>query len=393
MANLKDTCAIVGVGETQYGTLPGMTDAALTFEACKKAVEDAGLTNKDIDGLVAQAPYHGTVMWYSTWMGEKMGLKLKYTTDISLGGASPVAMVQHAVMAINAGLATNVLCVYGESSRSWRPKQPLGTISGPGTVRGRMWGMGQGEFEHPFGYLAPMHAYALAARRHMYEFGTTNKQLGAIAIACRKHASMNDNAQQKKPITMDDYMASPMFCEPFRLLDICQVTDGGAAVLVTSSERAKSLKHKPVYVSGMGNRHPHLGIGWAPSLTTLGGKESSEMAFKMAGMKPKDVDVAEIYDCFTYTVLVTLEDYGFCKKGEGGPFVENGRIEIGGELPVNTHGGLLSQGHIDGMNHVAEAVKQLRGDCGIRQVKDAEIAAVSGNGGMFSTHTTIILRR
>jgi acetyl-CoA acetyltransferase len=384
MINMKDTCAIVGVGETKFGTLPGITDSALTFEAVTKAVQDAGLSIKDVDGLLSQQTYHGTLMWYSNWLGEKMGMNLKYTTDLDIGGATPVSCVQHAVMAINAGLATTVVCVYGESSRSWRPR-------GPG--RGWVWGGGQGEFENPWGYLAAMHGYAMACRRHMYEYGTTSKQLGAIAIACRKHASMNDNAQQRKPMNMDDYLASPMFCDPFRLLDICQVTDGAAAVVVTSAERAKTLKHKPVYISGMGQRHPHQGIGWASSMTTFGGKESSETAFKMAGMTPKDIDVAEIYDCFTYTVLATLEDYGFCQKGEGGHFVENGNIELGGKLPVNTHGGLMSQGHIDGMNHITEATQQLRGNCGIRQVKDAEIAIVSGNGGIFSTHATIILRR
>ncbi len=227
----------------------------------------------------------------------------------------------------------------------------------------------------------------------MYEYGTTSEQLGAIAIACRKHASMNDNAQQRMPITMKDYLGSRMFADPFRLLDICQVTDGGAAVVVTSAERARDLKHAPVYISGMGNGHTGVGIGWFPSMTTTSARDSAKMAFEMAGVVPEDIDVAEIYDCFTYTVLVTLEDYGFCKKGEGGPFVEGGRIELGAELPVNTHGGLLSQGHVDGMNHITEAVKQLRGDCGLRQVTGAEIAVVSGNGGDLSTHTTLILRR
>jgi acetyl-CoA acetyltransferase len=386
ITNLKDTCAIVGVGETKFGALPGITDYGLTVEACKKAIEDAGLTSQDIDGLLSQQLYHDTTMWYSNWIGQRMGLDLKYTTDIDLGGATPVATVQHAVMAINAGLCDTVLCVYGESSRSWRPPQAM-------MMRGRIWGRGAGEFEHPFGYLAPMHGYAMACQRHMYEYGTTSRQLGAIAVACRKHATLNENAQQRKPMTLDDYMNSPIFCDPFRLLDICQVTDGAAAVVVTSAARAKTLKKKPVYISGMGNRHPGFNLGWNPSMTTSGAKVSSEMAYKMAGITPKDIDVAEIYDCFTYTVLVTLEDYGFCKKGEGGAFVENGRIELGGELPVNTHGGLLSQGHIDGMNHVTEAARQMRGECGARQVKDAEIAIVSGNGGCFSTHATLILRR
>jgi acetyl-CoA acetyltransferase len=386
MTSLKDTCAIVGVGETRFGVLPGITDYGLTVEASKKAIEDAGLTSKDIDGLLSQQLYHAQTMWYSNWIGQRMGMDLKYTTDLDLGGATPVATVQHAVMAINAGLCNTVLCVYGESSRSWRPSREA-------MMRRRVWGGGHGEFEHPWGYLAPMHGYAMACQRHMHEYGTTSRHLGAIAVACRKHASLNENAQQRKPMTLDDYLNSPIFSEPFRLFDICQVTDGAAAVVVTSAERARNLKRKPVYIMGMGNHHPGYNVGWAPSMTTTGAKVSGEMSYKMAGITPKEIDVAEIYDCFTYTALVTLEDYGFCKKGEGGPFVENGRIELGGELPVNTHGGLLSQGHIDGMNHVTEAAKQLRGDCGPRQVKDAEIAIVSGNGGCLSTHATLILRR
>ena len=301
-----------------------------------------------------------------------------------MGGAAPVSMVQHAVMAINAGLCKIVVCVYGGSPRSSRA--PDSGLRLSRSIR-------EEEFMSPFGQVLPMHGYAMACQRHMYEFGTNSRQLGAIAVACRKHASMTENAQQREIINLNDYLNSRMYSDPFRLLDICQVTDGGAAVVVTSKEKAKSLKHKPIYISGMGNCHPAWGIGWAPSMTTTGAKESSEMAYKMAGITPRDIDIAEIYDCFTYTVLVTLEDYGFCKKGEGGPFVENGRIEIGGELPINTSGGLLSQGHLEGMNHITEAVRQLRGDCGQRQVKDAEVAIVSGNGGVLSTHSTIILKR
>ena len=382
MPNMKDTCAIVGIGETKFGTLPGVSNAALCIEAAKNAIENAGLINKDVDGLLSPQP--SSEMFFSLRLGEKMGLRLKYTTSLDVGGAAPVAMVQHAVMAINAGLCNTVVCVYGGSPRSGH-----GSGSGVGyPVKVSR----EDEFMSPFGQVAPMHGYAMACQRHMYEFGTTSKQLGAIAVACRKHASMTENAQQRQPITIGDYMSSKMYCDPFRLLDICQVTDGGAAVVVTSIERAKNLKHKPIYVSGMGNRHPGWGIGQATSMTTTGAKESSEMAYKMAGMTPKDIDIAEIYDCFTYTLLVTLEDYGFCEKGEGGPFVEGGRIEIGGELPVNTSGGLLSQGHLEGMNHITEAVRQLRGDCGPRQVKNAEVAIVSGNGGILSTHSTLILR-
>ena len=229
---------------------------------------------------------------------------------MDLGGVTPVSMVQHAVMAINAGLCNTVVCVFAGSQRSAGGR-------GPETGRPRMGR--ENEFMFPFGQVAAMHGYAMACQRHMYEFGTTSQQLGAIAVACRKHAAMTENAQRRQPITLDDYMNSKMYSDPFRLLDICQVTDGGAAVVVTSKEKARNLKHKLIYISGMGNRHPAWGIGWAPSMTTTGAKESSEIAYKMAGMTPKDIDIAEIYDCFTYTVLVTLEDYGFCKKGKGGP--------------------------------------------------------------------------
>ena len=380
--NLKDTCAIVGIGETKFGTLPGISCSKIAIEATKKAIEDAGLQAKDIDGLLSPQP--ASEMFYGVRLGEKMGLKLKYTGSVDIGGATPVAMVQHAVMAINAGLCNTVVCMYAGSPKSG-PKHA--SASCPQIVNN------EDEFMYPFGQVAAMHGYAMACLRLMFEFRTTSKQLGAIAVACRKHASLTENAQRRDPITLTDYMNSKLYCDPFRLLDICQVTDGGAAVVVTNVERADVLRNKPVYISGMGNRHQGWGIGWAPSMTTTGAKDSSEMAYKMAGMKAKDVDIAEIYDCFTYTVLVTLEDYGFCEKGEGGPFIENGRIEIGGELPVNTSGGLLSQGHLEGMNHITEAVKQLRGVCGQRQVNGAEIAIVSGNGGILSTHSTLILRR
>ena len=381
MANLKDTCAVAGIGETRFGVFPGSTNASLNIQACKLAIEDAGLTKDDVDGLLSQKPYFEPTFLWSTLLGNRMGLSLKYTADLDVGGATPVAMVQHAVMAIQAGLCSVVVCTFGEAMRSQGRKPGWNFMT-----RTR-------EYEEPFGLLMPTHAYAMACRRHMYEYGTTSEQLGAVAITCRKHASMNNNAQQRMPITMKEYLASRMFADPFRLLDICQVTDGGAAVVVASSERARDLKHAPVYISGMGNGHTGIGVGWFPSMTTTAAKESAGMAFEMAGVKPEDIDVAELYDCFTYTVLVTLEDYGFCKKGEGGPFVEEGHIELGARIPVNTHGGLLSQGHIDGMNHITEAVKQLRGDGGPAQVTDAEIAAVSGNGGDLSTHTTLVLRR
>jgi len=380
--HLKDKYAIVGIGETKLGKVPGVSGMSLILEACKKAIEDSGMKKEEVDGLVTQQPYFDPTFMYSTWISENLGINMNFTTDLNIGGATPLLMATTAVMSIDAGLCDAVLCVFGEKTGTGHLIPKYGKFRFGGEC-----------FEHPFGMPFPGPGYAMACKRHMHEYGTTSEQLGAIAVAMRKHASLNETAQMREPITLQDYLESPWFYQPFRLLDLCLMSDGACAVLVTSAERAKNLKHIPVYIMGFGSHHVHKFITSDDTLTETGARVSGERTFKMAGIGVQDINFAEIYDCFTYTVLVQLEDYGFCKKGEGGPFVENGRIELGGELPVNTHGGLLSHAHIDGMNHVTEAVKQLRGNCGERQVKNAEICLVSGNGGILETHTTAILRR
>ena len=385
MDNLKDRYAIVGIGETKFGKLPGSSGLALALEASKKAIEDGGLTNAEIDGLLTQQPYQNPALMYSAWIAEGLGVKPKYTTDLNIGGATPIGMVSHAVLAIEAGMCETVLCVFAEDA--------LTGLKTPTHGRPRF---GIEDFERPFGRSTPPGLYALSTRRHMHEYGTTPEQLGAVAITMRKHASMNDNAHMRDPIAIDDYLKSRWIVEPLRLLDCALMTDGGAAVVVTSAERAKDLKNPPVYIRGFGQGFTKFHINHPEkSLTSFQGIEGSKKrAFAMADITLEDIDVAEIYDCFTITVIITLEDYGFCEKGEGGLFVEAGKIEIGGKFPINTHGGLLSQGHVDGMNHITEAVKQLRDVCGKRQVKDAEIALVTGHGGDASTcHSTLILRR
>ena len=251
---------------------------------------------------------------------------------------------------------------------------------------------GKEDYEEPFGLLGAPAQHASAAARHMHEFGTTSEQLAAIAVACRKHAALNPAAQMRTPITIEDVLNSRWIVKPFHLLDCCLVSDGGGAVIVTSAERARDLLRRPVYVLGFGTGH-RPDMLESPSLTTLGGARSSAQAYRMAGLEPRDMQFAEIYDCFTGIVLITLEDYGFCAKGEGGPFVEDGRIELGGQLPVNTHGGLLSQAHVEGMLHITEAVKQLRGGEvePERQVPDARLGIVSGHGANLSAHATLIL--
>lgn len=377
MGSLKDKYAIVGVGHTKLGRVPGISPVGFNVLAIKAALEDAGISKDEVDGVLVKYPTSGFSMLFSAKVCQALGITNKLTAVIDQAGATGCTMVQYAAMAINAGLATTVVCSYGDNP-----------LTGPPGTYARLLGD-----DAAFGMFGPAAGYALAARRHMYEFGTTSEQFGAIAVAFRKHASMNPHAQMQKPITLADHQNSRWVVEPFHLLDCCLVSDGGAAVVVTSAERAKDLKKKPVYIMGWGQSHPAWDIAQRESLVETGAKRSGEMAYRMAGVEPKDIDVAQIYDCFTYTALVTLEDYGFCKKGEGGPFVEGGRLELGGELPCNTAGGLLSESGMPGMLLLVEAVRQLRGECGPRQVPDAEIEIVSGQGGVLTTHSTLILRR
>lgn len=386
MHELRDAGAIVGIGETDVGRLPGRSHRSLALEACAKAITDAGMTNRDVDGLLTQKPMRHPSFIYASWLATALGLRARYVNDLEVGGATPASMVVHAVMAIGAGLASTVVCVYGDTSRSASHKGELGKLF-----------LGREEFGAPFGMALPPVESALSASRHMHEYGTTSRQLGAIAVSSRANACLNDVAQMKKPITIEDHQNSPIVAEPYHLLDCCLVSDGAGAVVVTSAERAKDTPRRPVFIRGFGTFNSPRFLFNAESMTVSSAHEGGKCAFAMAGLGPEEIDVAEIYDCFTYIVVVQLEDYGFCKKGEGGPFVESGAIRLDGSLPVNTHGGLLSQGHVDGMLHITEAVKQLRGEAGPRQIADAEFCLVSGMGGAPNAgamaNTTLILRR
>jgi len=386
MLTLKDKSAIVGVGETEYSKNSGMTVLELLLQASVRAIEDAGLTPRDIDGIMP--PFFGASAEDFIC---NFGIKdLKYASVVHMGGASPVASLQTAAMAIATGIAENILCVVGWNGYSaTRLSAPTGPIDLPLPVIPLIM-----EFELPYGLMTPAQFYAPMATRHMHDYGTTSEQLGAVAVAMRKHALLNEKAIMKKPMTLEDHQNSRMITEPFRLFDCCLETDGAAAVVLSSAEKAGDLKKPPVYIMGAAEGHPDLPdqIANRPVLTEVGVKKAAPRAFQMAGITPKDVDVALLYDCFTWVVICQLEDLGFCKKGEGGPFVEGGRIELGGELPVNPHGGLLSQAHIIGMNHVVEAVKQLRGQAGAAQVKEAEIALVTGYGDLGDGSITILRR-
>ena len=381
MANIQGRCAIVGIGASQVGRHSEKSSTALGLEAAIAAVKDAGVGKNQIDGVITSQPRSNPQPNCSALLAERLGIRPGYVNDISLGGSAAVSMVINAVTAIEAGLCSIVLCASAGGGQA---------LPRNGRGHGRL-ASGWEDFLYPFGALAAPIDYALSARRHMHEYGTTSRQFGAIAVACRKHASLNPNAQMREPITIEDHQNSRMVADPLRLLDCSLVSVGAGAVIVTSAERARDHPHPSAYVLGMGYSCRFGSAAYADTVTTVAGKEASRQAFQMAGLTPADVDVVELYDCFTYTVLVTLEDYGFCKKGEGGGFVENGRIELGRELPVNTHGGLLSQAHVGGILHITEAVTQLRREAGPRQVKEAEVAAVSGQCGQLGIHATLLL--
>ncbi len=395
LAALRDKTCIVGIGETAYsrGTDKGVL--RLSLEASLMAIEDAGIKPADIDAVVLPngsntGPSGGAS---AGDFCANLGLRdLHYTAGFQeMGGAQIVSAMESAAFVLAGGGASHVLIPHcslfysGARARDITSNPNNGLQSGE-TIR---------DYYSPFGVGAPPQHYAWMAQRHMQLYGTTQRQLGAIAVAMRKHAQLHPGAIMRgKPMSMDDYLASKWISQPYKLFDCCLETDGAGAFVMTTAERAKDLRQKPVYLSGVASGHPFPphDIPNRADILTIGLDFSAPRAYAMAGVKPADIDFAEIYDCFTGQTLLQIESAGFCKKGEGGAFVENGRIELGGQLPVNTHGGLLSHAHNTGMNHLIEAVTQLRHDAGERQVKDAEFGVVTGWGG--HGHGSIaILRR
>ena len=384
MFSLRDKYAIAGIGWTEFSKNSGRTVRSLASEACLKATHDAGLTVKDIDGFVS-FNFNDSVPAIA--VATEIGVPAAgYAVDFLGGGNAANLIILTAVAAIEAGLAKNVLCYRAMNGRS-------GFRLGGGR---ELAAHGITQYTAPFGWITYPQAMAMWCRRHIIEYGTTAEQLGEVAVTFRQNASINPRAMQRTPITMDDYMASKMIVEPFRMLDICLETDGACAVLVTKSERAADMRHKPIRIMGGAyGGGPDQGedlfdaIRW-PDHSHNYAKYIADGLWKSAGIGPKDVDVAEIYDCFTYSILMQLEGLGFCKEGEGGPFVQGGRIAKGGELPLNTAGGLLSEGYIHGLNHVIEAVQQLRGDAGPRQVPGAEICLTTA--GAMTCGSALVLR-
>jgi acetyl-CoA acetyltransferase len=391
MASLRAKTAIAGLGITPQGKVYGPSAVGFAVDAIRLALEDAGLEPTDLDGLLVNP---GMSWGQSATMGsfavqQAMGLRdLKLSASMNLGGATAGAMIMQAALAIDAGLATHVACVFSDAPL--KPPKPKDAQGGGGSGSSSAYAFA-GDLTAAYGAFGVNGLYALLAQRHMHRFGTTHDQLGAIAVAERAWAQGNPQAQfAGKPLTLEEYHASRWVVEPFHLLDCCLVSNGGLAVIVTSAERARALRQPPVYILGMGQGHP----GGDPLETLSSGAPlAAKSAFAMAGASLKDVTFCELYDCYTFTVLVTLEDYGFCKKGEGGPFVEGGRTAPGGELPINTGGGQLSSFYMWGMTPIGEAVIQCRGQGGARQVPRNDLALVSGNGGVLSTHATLLLSK
>jgi acetyl-CoA acetyltransferase len=371
----EDQVVLAGIGHTAYGKLPGRSTVSLNVEACAAALRDAGIEKDAVDAVWAKVPTSKLEFLYGAKVAEALGIQPAAGGVLDLGGASVIAMISYSALAIRAGMCEVALVTSADNPRTGT-RQAYDKAYGDAAA---------------YGWLGIAPGYALVARRHMDEFGTTAEQLGAFAVAARRHGAANPAAQLRKEITLDDYAESPPVAEPLRRDDCALVSDGAAAVVVMSAKRARELGvTTPVPLLGFGQGHTAWDLSLRPSLTATAAADSARRAFAMAGIGPGQVDVAQLYDCFTITALMTLEDYGFCEKGEGGPFAASGAIELGGELPLNTSGGLLSETGMPGMQMVIEGVRQLRGTSS-SQVEDAGICVVSGQGGVMHTHATLVL--
>lgn len=381
---MRDQVAIAGIGCTPYSRDSGVSTLTLASRAIMAALEDAGLDADAVDG-VATFRVGDSVL--PAVLTQTLGVRdLRWYLDQFGGGSVSHSIVGQAALAIHAGVADYVVCYRALNARS----------------EFRMGGTGrplvdaeETQYQAPYGYFVPPQQFAMAARAHMLQYGTTEAQLGRVAVEQRANAARNERAMMRTPITLEDHRAARWVVEPFRLLDCCLETDGAVALVLTSTERARDLAKRPVLVSG---------AAWGGGQTLYSNQQSdttrtaaADLAprlFRQAGLGPEDVDVAQLYDCFTYSVIVQLEDYGFCEKGEGGAFVESGATALDGSIPVNTHGGFLSEGYVHGLNHVYECVSQLRGEAGARQVEGAEVGLSTAQPGYVAGNASaLVLRR
>lgn len=386
MESLRGKVAIVGSADTALGKVPGMSATALCAEAVRLALADAGIDKAEVDGLVTCNAMSEPYLYHAEAMAEYLQIQPRYCISANAGGGTTFASIRHAAAAIESGACRTVVVALADRLRSGLTREQAKKIQSSS---------GHPQFETPYGPTVPAF-YALVAQAHMARYGTTPEQLAAVAVAARQHACANPAAQMREPISVDDVLNSRLIADPLHLLDCSLVSDGGAAIVLTAAERADDFPHQPVYLLGAGEGHGHEHISQARDLARSAAADSGRAAYAMAGLGPRDMDLAQLYDCFTPVVLIELEDLGFCAPGEAGAFVQSGATGPGGSLPVNTHGGLLSHAHPGNpgaMFHLTEAVAQLRHACGERQVPDASVALVHAQGGVLSSHATLILGR
>jgi acetyl-CoA acetyltransferase len=372
----RGKAAIVGAATFGMGEAPGFTTTELATHASLKALAQAGLTLKDVDGLFTLLPDESLSLLV---MSEYLGIQPRIGDNTRTGGSSFEIYAALAALALAAGQCDVALIAYGSNQRSNSGKLQS-------TSRPSPW-------ETPYKPMRPVSSYAMAAARHMYQYGTTKEQLGAVALAARQWAQRNPEAFMREPLTIEEYLESRLVCDPFGVRDCCLVTDGAAAVVMVRAERARDLCKRPVYVLGAAAENTHYGISQMPDLTVTGVARASQRAFAQAGVKPSDIDVVELYDAFTINTILFLEDMGFCPKGEGGRFVQGGTIAPGGQLPVNTNGGGLSCVHpgMYGLFTMVEATQQIMQVAGERQVPNVDLAIAQGNGGELSNEAVLVL--
>lgn len=373
--------AIVGAALSDCGRVDDKSAFELHYQGASRALADAGLTKADVDGFMS----HGTGVLAPIEVAEYLGLRPRWIDSSGVGGATWEFYVEHALAAIEAGLAETVLIAYGSTARANLKRSSRRANLSFGN-------RGPAQFDAPYGHTI-MAKYAMAARRHMHEYGTTIEQLAEIAVSTRHNAALNPDAYYRDPITIDDVADAPMMADPLTKLHCCIRSDGGGAVVVTSAARARDCAKTPVWILGTGEAVSHTTMSEWEDFTVSPAATSGPLAFARAGLTPADVDVCQLYDAFTPMVLLSLEDLGFCGKGEAGAFVEDGRLRVGGALPTNTDGGGLSSCHpgMRGVFLLVEGVRQLRGECGPRQIAGARVCCVNGTGGWFSSASTIIL--
>ncbi|EON20257.1 Acetyl-CoA acetyltransferase [Cupriavidus sp. GA3-3] len=381
--NLSRSVAIVGAAESDLGKVPGKTALELQAQAARLALQDAGLSLRDVDAVFA----HTDDRFATVQLAEYLGIQPRYVDSSNVGGMSNLMHIRHAMAAIAAGMCSVALVTYGSTQLSDGSRKS-------GAVAADTPDSPRGQFIAPYGQLSPIGYYAMVAQLHMHRYGTTSRDLAEVAVAARRWAQLNPKAYRREQTSIEEVMASPVIASPLRTRDCCLVTDGGGALIITSADRARDLKSKPVYVMGAAETfsHHYTPFSTADWLDTRVA-ETADEAFGMAGVTREDIDVVQIYDHFTIGVIQSLEELGFCKRGEGGAFVADGALGPGGRFPINTSGGGLSYGHpgMFGMFVLIEAVRQLRGECGERQLPDAELALCHAPGLVFSCNTTMIL--